>query len=186
MHTWKHQEKNLTRYGATFELPDAFLCWLRGHRARVEVRAPQFSEAWVLVECRVCGLRYSNPAAVSLKLDSTEEQKRHSRDRVAFARRAPAELARNCSERDGYGHRRVTVTMTIHPRTHWRPGFELRIGDRWSETPFDAVVHTWRRSIYFDIGGVGNLLAQRITKGSKKKIRVGAKFIENAPSRGRS
>jgi len=177
MHTWKHQEKNLTRYGATFELPDALRCWLRGHRARVEVRVPTYSEPWVLVECRICGLRYNNPAAAALKM-SEVEAKQMVRDRVLFARRAPEEMARNCSTRDGYGHRRVTMSLVIVKSANYTPGFWLKIGDKHSETPFDAVVHTRRHYACFEIEGLGNLLAQRITKGKKKRIQLGARFIE--------
>jgi hypothetical protein len=179
MYTWKHQDENgdAVRYGATFELPDAILCWLRGHRARVEVREPEFTEPWVLVECVVCGLRYSNPAAVALKMNQLEA-KEHEARRLAYARRAPEELAKNCSERDGYGHRRVVVTLEIAPRRYWAPGFELKLGNRQSETPIDAVVHGWRRSYWLGIEGVGALFAERVTGGKKRVIRLGGRYIE--------
>lgn len=176
MHAWTHRKGDVVRRFAHFHLPTHVLCWLRGHRARVEVQESRFDDGWVLIECRVCGLRYSGHPDLHPK--TPEEAKEIAAGKLAFARRAPEEMARNCDGRDGYGHREVDLTLEVAPRRHFTQGFTLRIGDRWSETPFDASVHILRWSLYFNLGGYGNRTAHRLTKGKKAHLRLGARLKE--------
>jgi hypothetical protein len=177
MHRWKHERPDGVRYGASFDLPTALPCWLFGHRARVEVREPTFSNPWVLIECRHCGLRYANPTAKQISITQAEAEEMQARQ-VEHARRDPDGLARSCSGRDGYGHRHVVLNLDIGPRRYWSPGFEVKLGNRSSETPIDVVVHGPRRSYWLGIEGVGELTAHRITRGGHKKIRLGGRYIE--------
>jgi len=160
------------RYFAHFDLPTHPLCWLRGHRAKAEVMESKYTEPWILVTCRTCGIRHSDPY---LGRNLIREEAEHAID---AARHNNAAFAAVRDGRDGYGHHRLELSLEASRRSHRKPGICLHIGDRWSETPFDGSVHGFGRSAYFSIGGVGNRLAQWLTKGEKRDVALGAKHKE--------
>lgn len=167
---------------AHFDLPTHPVCWLRGHRARAEVIDPESRgiDPWVLIECRTCAVRHQNPylsAGIDSKL-GREEAKQRIAEQVNAARNNNAAYAQVRDGRDGYDHRHVELALETSARYRYTAGFSVRIGDRWSETPLDAAVHLFGRSAYFSIGGIGNRLAHRLTKGKKASIHVGGKFVE--------
>lgn len=168
-----------------FEMPTHVVCWMRGHRAKVEVIEPESRgiEPWLLIQCRVCDLRHNDPyLSRGMKTDYTREQAEADVARlVAAARTNPVGFAEVRDGRDGYGHRKVCLSLEVAPRIYHSQGFKLHVGDRWSETPFDASLHILRWSLYFSIEGLGNRLAQRLAKGKKADVKVGAKFIEATP-----
>jgi hypothetical protein len=161
------------RYFANFDLPTHPLCWLRGHRAKAEVIDAKYSESWLLVTCRTCGIRHSDPYLTRGKASREEASEVRGRQ-IDAARRNNANFARVRDGRDGYGHHKLELKLEVAPKTFRKPGARLHIGDYWSETPFDGSVHGRTWSAYFSIGGVGNRLAHRLSGGKKSDIAIGA------------
>lgn len=183
MHLFTSHRPEARRYFAHFDLPTHPVCWLRGHRARAEVIEPESRgiDPWVLIECRTCAVRHQNPYLSAGKIDANlgrEEAKQRVAGQVEAARNNNAAYAQVRDGRDGYGHRRVELALETSSRYRYTAGFSVRIGDRWSETPLDAAVHLFGRSAYFSVGGIGNRLAHRLTKGKKATIKVGGKYVE--------
>lgn len=184
MHIFTINEPGIgKRRFAHFDLPTHPVCWLRGHRARAEVIDPESRgiDPWVLIECRTCAVRHQNPYLSAGKIDanlSREEAMQRIASQVEAVRNNNAAYAEVRDGRDGYGHRRVELALETSPTYYFTPGFKVRVGDRWSETPLDIAVHLFGRSAYFSVGGIGNRLAHRLTKGKKAKIQVGGKFVE--------
>lgn len=181
MHLFTAHRDSARRYFAHFDLPTHPVCWLRGHRARAEVREPGYNmDPWILVWCRTCGIRHSDPymsRLSGLNRESTEEAKAALARQVEAARVNNAGYARVRDGRDGYGHHRLELALELPKRSSlYGPGIHLRLGDRWSETPLDGSIHIFGWSAYFSVGGIGNRLAHWLTKGKKKDIRIGAKF----------
>lgn len=171
------------RWHGNFNLPTHPLCWLRGHRAKVEVVDSKYVESWLLVTCRVCGLRHQDPYLTGDRLArvgiTEAEAKRIIASQIDAARSNNAGFAEVRDGRDGYGHRTLELSVEVPARravSYRTPGIHLHIGDRWSETPFDGSLHAFGRSVYFSVGGVGNRLADRLTAGRKADLRVGAGF----------
>lgn len=184
MHLFTSHRDSARRYFAQFDLPTHPVCWLRGHRAKAEVIDSKFEsiDSWILVACRTCGIRHSDPYMsrdLGLNRESTEEAKTSLLLRQIEACRVNnARYARVRDGRDGYGHHRLELNLEVpqRGRSYRRTGLHLRLGDRWSETPLDGSVHLFGWSAYFSVGGVGNRLAHWLTKGKKKDIRIGAKY----------
>lgn len=176
MHLFTAHEAEARRYFAHFNLPTHPLCWLRGHRARAEVMDGAYTEPWVLIDCRTCGIRHSDPYLTGGKTVVRDEAKGELHRQIDAARHNNADYARVRDGRDGYGHHRLDLSIEVARSTHRTPGIRLHIGDRWSETPLDGSLHSRKRAAYFSIGGVGNRLAHRVTKGQKRDIALGARF----------
>lgn len=169
------------RWRGNFDLPTHPVCWLRGHRAKVEVMESQYTEPWLLVSCRTCGLRHQDPylsgGRLARKMMDDAEARRVIASQIEAARSNTAGFAEVRDGRDGYGHATLELAVEVTNRavqTYRTPGVHLHIGDRWSETPLDGSVHGFGRSLYFSVGGVGNRLAERLTGGRKADLRVGA------------
>lgn len=180
MHTFTSHRDGTKRYFAHFELPTHLVCWARGHRAHAEVIEPESRgiTPWILIECRVCALRHQDPYMTRAHRATRDEARQWQADQVIAARANPVGYAQVRDGRDGYGHRKVELALEVARRVYHRQGVKLHIGDRWSETPFDASLHILRWSLYFSIGGIGNRLAQRLAKGKKADIRLGGQYVE--------
>ena len=181
MHLFTAHRSEARRYFANFDLPTHPLCWLRGHRAKAEVIDSKYSDPWILVTCRTCGIRHSDPYMTGggLKM-SRGDAKAAVAGQIDAARHNNANFAHVRDGRDGYGHHRLELALEVSQRPSFRkPGIHLHIGDRWSETPFDGSIHTRSRAAYFSIGGVGNRLAHWLTKGKKRDVSVGAGYKED-------
>lgn len=179
MHLFTSHRPDSRRYFANFDLPTHPLCWLRGHRAKAEVIDAKYSDSWILVTCRTCGVRHSNPYMTGGKtIERNDEASAQLARQVHAARTNNTNYAKGRDGRDGYGHHRLELKWEVVRRIHWTPGVRLHLGDRWSETPLDGSLHGPRRSAYFSVGGVGNRLAHRLTRGKKCDIRIGARFKE--------
>jgi hypothetical protein len=175
VHFFTSHRDDARRYFANFDLPTHPLCWLRGHRGKAEVIEPTVIEPWLLVTCRTCGVRHTDPYLTRGKV-SPEEASAVMQRQLDAARYNNANFARARDGRDGYGHHRLELSLELVPRTFRKPGVHLHIGDRWSETPLDGSLHGRGWSAYFSIGGVGNRLAERLTGGEKRDIALGAGF----------
>lgn len=173
MHLFTAHRPEARRYFADFNLPTHPLCWLRGHRAKAEVIDAKYGDSWVLITCRTCGIRHSNPYLTHGK---TDDPKVELQRQIDAARHNNAAYARVRDGRDGYGHHRLELALELTRQTYRAPGIHLHIGDRWSETPLDGSIHGRRRAAYFSIGGVGNRLAHWLTKGQKRDVALGARF----------
>ncbi|RNL64399.1 hypothetical protein EFK50_07700 [Nocardioides marmoriginsengisoli] len=180
MHIFTSHRGDTKRYFAHFDLPTHPLCWLRGHRAKAEVIDTKYSGSWVLVTCRTCGIRHSDPYLNRGRMDKVDRKRAQEEvaRQVDAARHNNSNYARVRDGRDGYGHHRVELALEINPQSYRKPGIHLHIGDKWSETPLDGSLHGRNRSAYFSVGGIGNRLADRITKGEKRDITVGATYKE--------
>lgn len=188
MHLFRsHKDtEGMWRGHARFELPTNPICWLFGHRARVEVVESQYSAPWLLIECRVCGLRYSNPHAERVLTDGppAERAKRAKAlqaRQVEVARRDPAQVAASASGREGYGHRTLGVNVEVvtpkyrQRETGWwnNIGFRIHFGDRGSETPIDLSVHASRLgSAYLSLSGVGGRFCEFVGRGHKRDLSI--------------
>jgi hypothetical protein len=167
---------------ARFDLPDNPVCWLLGHRAKVKVVESRFAsmKAWVRIDCRVCGRRYtpdrkwSTPSQVLMRQAGTtspvvtpadlyrleqELQAEMAARHVELARTNPAAIVESASGREGY----ATTTLELNAELHWRGlkglkrghgGVRLHTGTRGSETPLDAHVDLGFAAGYFSVGGV--------------------------------
>lgn len=177
MHTFTSHRDDARRYFAYFDLPTHPLCWLRGHRAKAEVIDTKYSGPWVLVACRTCGVRHSDPylAGRGKTAQSRDEADEAFRRQVAAARDNNENYAKVRDGRDGYGHHRLELSAELVDHTFRRPGIHIHLGDRWSETPIDGSLHGRTWSAYFTVAGIGNRLAHWITKGQKQDIYIGAK-----------
>lgn len=173
MHLFTSHRPDARRYFANFDLPTHPLCWLRGHRARAEVMEPKYIEPWLLVTCRTCGIRHSNPYLTHGKIDREDAAERLA-GQLDAAKRNNADFARVRDGRDGYGHHTLELSLELTRHSWRKPGVRLHVGDRWSETPFDGSIHGRSWSAYFSIGGVGNRLAHRLTNGAKRDVSLGA------------
>lgn len=186
MHLFTSHRPEARRYFAHFELPTHPVCWLRGHRAKAEVQEPGYNiDPWILVACRTCGIRHSDPymsRLSGLNRESTEEAKAAVARQVEAARTRNKAYARGRDGRDGYGHHRLELSLELpsRGRSYRRSGIHIRLGDRWSETPLDGSIHLFGWSAYFSIGGVGNRMAHWLTRGKKRDLRLGAKFKDVA------
>lgn len=69
MHAFTSHRDGARRYFANFDLPTHPLCWLRGHRAKAEVIESKYGDPWVLVACRTCGIRHSDPYLTRGRID---------------------------------------------------------------------------------------------------------------------
>lgn len=179
MHLFSAHRDQVKRYFANFDLPTHPVCWLRGHRARAEVIEPGYNiDPWILVACRTCGIRHQDPyMSSSIRPGSRDEAKAIIARQVKAARTNPAGYASVRDGRDGYGHHRLELSLEVARRGYRKTGVHLRIGDRWSETPFDGSIHIGRSwAAYFSIGGVGNRLAHWLTKGKKRELSIGAAY----------
>jgi len=176
MYLFTSHRDDAKRYFAHLDLPTHPLCWLRGHKAKAEVIRPSMIGPWLLVTCRTCGIRHSDPY-LSRGERIAGDQAAEVLDRQHHAAEVNnAAFARVRDGRDGYGHHRLELSVEVSDRNIYRtPGARVRVGDRWSETPFDWSIHLRKRAIYGSIGGVGNRLAERITGGKKREFRVGAR-----------
>ena len=184
MHMFTSHRDGSRRYFAHFDLPTHPLCWLRGHRAKAEVIDSKYVESWVLVTCRTCGIRHNDPYMtggkfVSLERDKEAAAKKALERQIDAARHNNTSFARVRDGRDGYGHHRVAFSLEVTPASWRKPGLRLHVGDRWSETPFDGSVHGREWSAYFSVGGVGNRLAERFTRGEKRDLSVGAGYRDD-------
>jgi hypothetical protein len=181
MHIFTSHRDETRRYFANFNLPTHPACWLRGHRAKAEVIDTEYSGSWLLVICRTCGIRHSDPylsggGSIKQRKDDAEEVMARQH---AAARHNTEGFERVRDGRDGYGHHSLELSLELTPNTWRKPGIHLHIGDRWSETPLDGSINGRKRAAYFSIGGVGNGLAHRLTKGEKRDISIGAGFKDN-------
>lgn len=181
MHLFTSHRDEARRYFAYFDLPTHPLCWLRGHRAKAEVIDGKYTDSWVLIICRTCGIRHSDPylsAGRTANMTREDAQATVARQ-VKAARHNNENYAKVRDGRDGYGHHRLELAVELVGHTFRRPGLHIHLGDRWSETPIDGSIHTRGRSAYFSVGGVGNRLAHRLTRGQKRDISIGAKSKES-------
>ena len=180
MHLFTSHRDETKRYFANFDLPTHPLCWLRGHRAKAEVMDPEFIESWLLVTCRTCGIRHSNPyLSAGERIDREDAASIIARQHDA-CRHNNAAFARVRDGRDGYGHHTLELSAEVTPNANYRtPGLRLKIGDRWSETPFDGSIHLRKRAVYWSIGGIGNRLAHWLTKGEKREVGIGARWKDD-------
>lgn len=182
MHLFTAHRPEARRYFANFDLPTHPLCWLRGHRAKAEVMEPEYIEPWLLVTCRTCGIRHSNPYLSSGKgINRSKDEAREAIARQLHAAKFNTEgFERVRDGRDGYGHHTLELKLEVSLRPSFRkPGIRIHLGDRWSETPIDGSIHTRKRAAYFSIGGVGNRLAHRLTNGQERDLSLGASFKED-------
>jgi hypothetical protein len=186
MHLFRsHKDtEGMFRGHARFELPTNPICWLFGHRARVQVIEPGSISPWVLIECRVCGLRYSNPTAREVvaegdPLKRMERAKALQARQVEVARRDPAMVAASATGRDGYGHRTLGVNVELVGPNYrgrerrWRDniGFRLHLGNNGSETPIDVSLHASRLgSAYLSLEGIGGRFGQWVGRGHKRDL----------------
>lgn len=175
MHAFTSHRDGSRRYFANFDLPTHPLCWLRGHRAKAEVIESRYSAPWILITCRTCGIRHTDPYMHHGKIDPEAAAATIARQ-VDAARSNAENYARGRDGRDGYGHHRLELSLEVTDNRWRRRGVHLHIGDRWSETPFDGSLSGGSRSAYFSVGGVGNRLAQWLTKGKKRDIAIGAGY----------
>ena len=174
MHLFTAHRDEIRRYFAHFDLPEHPLCWLRGHRARVEVIEAKYIDPWFLVTCRTCGARYAEQHVPIGKLDKDEAKRRYA-VLLDAARHNAEGFERVRDGREGYAHHTLELSAEVGNHFNYRrPGVRVRVGDRWSETPFDWSIHTRKWVVYGSVGGVGNRLAQRITGGDKREFRLGA------------
>lgn len=182
MHLFTSHRDSARRYFANFDLPTHPVCWLRGHRAAAEVQEPGYNiDPWILVYCRTCGIRHSDPYMsrdLGLTKENTEEAKAAIARQVNAARTNPTGYARVRDGRDGYGHHKLELALELPKRgkAQRSGGIHIHLGDRWSETPLDGSIHFLDWSAYFSVGGVGNRLAHRLTRGKKRDISLGAKY----------
>jgi hypothetical protein len=175
VHLFTSHQPEARRYLADFDLPTHPLCWLRGHRAKAEVIDTTYIGSWLLVTCRTCGIRHSDPYLSGIKgARSREDAEQVMSRQHDAARRNSAAFARVRDGRDGYGHHRLELSLEVAPRSWHKPGIRVHIGDRWSETPFDGSLHGPNWSAYFSIGGIGSRLAHRLTGGEKRDVAIGA------------
>jgi hypothetical protein len=137
-------------------------------------------DPWILVYCRTCGIRHSDPymgRSLGLYKESTEEAKEAIARQVEAARTNNASYARVRDGRDDYGHHKLELALEIpRHKVPYGSGIHLHLGDRWSETPLDGTLHLFRWSVFFSVGGVGNRLAHWLTKGKKRDIYLGGKY----------
>ena len=175
MHAFTSHRDGARRYFANFDLPTHPLCWLRGHRAKAEVIESKYGDPWVLIACRTCGVRHSDPYLTHGKIGKDGAQSELLRQ-VEAARINNVAYAAVRDGRDGYGHHRLELSLEVVDVTHRKPGLHLHIGDRWSETPLDGSLTGRKRAAYFSVGGVGNRLAHWLTKGKRRDVRLGAGY----------
>jgi hypothetical protein len=185
MHLFRsHKETpGMFRGHARFELPTNPICWLFGHRARVEVVESKYSDPWLLIECRVCALRYTNPTTERHLSDDPRERRKRAKElkarRVEVARRDPKMVAASASGREGYGHRTLGLNVELvgpkYPgrERRWRDniGFTLHFGNRGSESPLHLHLHASRLgSAYFSVEGIGGRFCEWIGRGHKRDL----------------
>lgn len=190
----RHPGLHGLRWHGWFDLPLNPVCWLFGHKARVKVVEPTYSKPWRLVECRVCGRRYSGrdyqssammltrklggPDAVVTRRQLMDleqaEGERLVAGQVEYARTNPREVAQSCSGREGYGNAQLVLGAELwarHPRfIKDRLGVRFHIGGRGSETPFDWHVDLGVVAGYFSIGGVGGRFCQWLGRGHGRDL----------------
>lgn len=174
MHAFTSHCDGARRYFVNFDLPTNPLCWLRGHRAKAEVIDAKYGGSWVLVACRTCGIRHSDPYLRHGKIG--KDDARVVERQVEAARVNNEAYAAVRDGRDGYGHHRLELSLEVVGTTYRKPGLHLHIGDRWSETPLNGSINGRKRAAYFSVGGVGNRLAHWLTKGEKRDVRIGAGY----------
>lgn len=189
MHLFRsHKDtEGMFRGHARFDLPTNPICWLFGHRAVVEVVEPGVIDPWVLIRCRVCDLRYTNPVAKEVILEGDIHERGARRKALAarqveVARRDPKQVARSASGREGYGHRTLGLNVELvgpaymkRSKEKWwnNLGFRLHIGNRGSESPLHADVHAGRLgSAYVSVEGVGGRLCEFIGRGHKRDLSI--------------
>lgn len=191
MHRFTSHRDHTRRYFAHLGVPLAPWCNLLGHRPVTRVQESKFSDPWLLTECRWCGRRArEDDSAVRSVTDGMTpderraELKRIQAARVENARRNPVQFAASVYDRrtSFVNDRKLELSLEVVDRRHLiakrglakvlldNLGFSVRIGNRWSESPYHLHVDAGVFGAYASAGGMFGRLAHWIGRGYKREV----------------
>lgn len=174
-----------------FGVPVNPVCWLLGHRAKVTVVEPKFSDPYRVIRCTVCDRRHNDPAIEQMAIADYMEQGMSRRDaakkvaagQVETARRDPRMVGRGIDPRSpgwqGRESESVNLEAVWYPTYYaktWRwgrvidnLGFRIHTGGRGSETPIDLSVHAGVGSVYLSTSMFGRA-TEFLGRGHKREF----------------